>query len=60
MDMEMGRKAGCRASLLVGQGGEEAGHGMHEGVATFESVLKAVRWLIHHEEQEGGEKRGEV
>lgn len=60
MDMEMGRRGGCRASLLVWEGGEEAGHGRLEDRPTFGSVLEAVRWLIRHEEQERREKHEEI
>ncbi len=61
MDVEMGRRGGCKASLLVLEGGEEeAGRGVPKDLPTFGSVLEAVRWLIRHEGQERGEKHGQI
>ncbi len=52
MDLETGRRAGCRASLLVRRGDKGARPGSLAGTPTFGSVLEAVRWLIQHEVQE--------
>lgn len=54
MDVEMGRRGGCKASLLVSPDEEGADPRKLKDVRTFGSVLEAVRWLVRHEEQERG------
>ncbi len=49
MDIEMGRRAGCRAALLILQDGGKARARRIQDETAFESVLEAVMWLLRHD-----------
>ncbi len=53
MDVEMGRKAGCKASLLVWREEERERLHVNYEVRVFPTFLKAVHWLTEHEKGEG-------
>lgn len=55
MDMEMGRRAGCKASLLVAPDGARVEGEKLKGTPAFPSVQDAVEWLLRHEERRVGE-----